>query len=495
MRLLLLVLLAIVVTGRTSQRDTKGDLSYEKITTENDRISFLPGLSDQPSFAQYSGYLTGSSDNFQLHYWFIEATEEPDEAPLVLWLNGGPGCSSMEGLLEENGPFIVQPGQTLIPNPYSWNNFANILYLETPAGVGFSFAKDGNVTTNDDLTSLNNYHALLSFFEKFPAYKNRDFFIFGESYAGVYVPTLAVRILENPTSGVNLKGIAVGNPLTSFKLNDNSLIYFLYYHGLVDESLWNDVLNNCCGSQCANKCMFTDNNSSLCQNTLKSILNVLSGLNIYNLYSDCAGGVPETFVRMTSSSMWGQKGLSKRPDVANLFRNSMFWKSLTKSHPSLSVDIPCIDDSRITTYLNQPAVREALHVNLGFLPEWEICSDEVYNTYDCVYEDLSEQYLYVLKKKIPVMLFAGDVDLACNYLGLLWFVDNLKMQVESEMEHWLFQDTDGTKQVGGVYKILKTAESAPLWYVTVRGSGHMVPENKPVAAYHMITQFVSGEDF
>ncbi|KAF6777522.1 hypothetical protein AHF37_02699 [Paragonimus kellicotti] len=175
--------------------------------------------------------------------------------------------------------------------------------------------------------------------------------------------------------------------------------------------------------------MFTDNNSSICQNTLKVVLNALSGLNIYNLYSDCAGGVPETFARMDLSSMWGQNGFSKRPDVANLFRNSLFWKSPNKSHPSVGVDIPCIDDSRITSYLNQPEVRKALHVNLDFLPEWEICSDEVYETYDCVYEDLSKPYLYVLEKKIPVMLFAGDVDLACNYLGLLWFVDNLELQV------------------------------------------------------------------
>ncbi|KAA3682185.1 cathepsin A (carboxypeptidase C) [Paragonimus westermani] len=436
MRLLLFVLLVSFVTGITSELSAKDDYGYKEMNAENDRIIFLPGLSEQPSFAQFSGYLKGSSDNFQLHYWFVEAVEKPDEAPLVLWLNGGPGCSSMEGLLEENGPFVVQAGQRLTLNPYSWNN-----------------------------TSLNNYHALLNFFEKFPTYKNRDFFIFGESYAGVYVPTLAVRILKNPTTGLNLKGVAVGNPLTSFKLNDNSLIYFLYYHGLVDESLWDDVLNNCCGSQCANKCMFTDNNSSLCQNTLTSVLNALSGLNIYDLYSACAGGVPEAFTRKKSSSMWGQKGFAKRLDVANLFRNSLFLKSLKQTHPSLFVDIPCIDDSRITSYLNQPDVRKALHVDLGFLPEWELCSDEVYENYANIYEDLSEQFLYLLKQKVT-----------------------------SAMKHWLFEDTDKTKQVGGVYKIMTTTGNAPLWYVTVRGSGHMVPENKPVAAYHMITQFILGKD-
>ncbi|KAF7256525.1 hypothetical protein EG68_07378 [Paragonimus skrjabini miyazakii] len=495
MRFLIFFVIANSLADNLFKWSKEDEHNSEDNNAADDKITFLPGLRIQPSFAQFSGFLRGSDDNFQLHYWFVEAVEKPSESPLVVWLNGGPGCSSLEGLLEENGPFRVQAGQKLIPNPHSWNKFANVLYLEAPAGVGYSFAKDGNVTTDDDLTSLNSYHALLHFMEKFPDYKNHDLFIFGESYGGVYVPTLALRILENSPKELNLRGIAVGNPLTSYKLNDNSLIYFLNYHGLVDESLWNDVLNSCCGSQCANKCMFTDDEDIPCQNVINSVQNVLSGLNVYNLYSKCAGGVPDEFAKIGSTPNWESKGFAKRPDVANLFRNNIFVKTLSKAHPSLNrLILPCVDDSRITSYLNQPDVRKALHVNFRFLPEWEVCSEKVYNTYERTYKDVSRQYLHILEHKIPVMLFAGDIDMACNYLGLLWFVDNLGLQMTKPMEHWLFEDTDGTKQVGGVHKIMTTTEGIPLWYVTVRGSGHMVPEDKPIAAYHMITRFISRKE-
>ncbi|KAF8568836.1 hypothetical protein P879_05275 [Paragonimus westermani] len=501
MRIVLLVFLSAIINCDGFHWRDKTSYSFEKTSADADRVTFLPGLSRQLSFAHFSGYLKGSTENFQLHYWFLEAIEKPDQAPLVLWLNGGPGCSSLGGLLTENGPFT----------------FANVLYLEAPAGVGYSYAKDGNVTTDDDLTSLNNYHALIHFMEKFPAYKNRDFFIFGESYAGVYVPTLALRILQNSSGVFNLKGIAIGNGLTSYKLNDNSLIYFINYHGLVDEravstgtgyaiadrvsvspqnSLWNEVLNNCCGSQCDNKCMFTDDQDTSCQKTIDSVRSALSGVNIYNLYAKCAGGVPKKSATIHSASEETLKGVAKRPEFANLFRKNVFVRDFSSAYPELNrLVVPCVDDSRIVSYLNLPEVRRALHVNLDFLPEWELCSEAVFTNYGRTYEDLSNQYLHILEQKIPVMLFAGDVDMACNYLGILWFVDSLGLQMRKPMEHWLFEDTDGTKQVGGVYKIMATAENTTLWYVTVRGSGHMVPEDKPVAAYSMITHFITGKEF
>ena len=94
-------------------------------------MTSLPGYSDPINFDQYSGYLNGSVDgNIQLHYWLVESQSNPGKDPLVLWLNGGPGCSSLDGFLEEHGPFLVDDsGTTLHHNPYSWNKIANMLYL------------------------------------------------------------------------------------------------------------------------------------------------------------------------------------------------------------------------------------------------------------------------------------------------------------------------------------------------------------------------------
>ena len=83
-------------------------------------------------------------------------------SPVILWLNGGPGCSSLGGLIEELGPFHVKDnGNTVYENVYAWNKVGHILFLESPAGVGFSYATDGNVTTDDDRVAMDNYNALV----------------------------------------------------------------------------------------------------------------------------------------------------------------------------------------------------------------------------------------------------------------------------------------------------------------------------------------------
>ncbi|KAF6172150.1 hypothetical protein GIB67_003842 [Kingdonia uniflora] len=121
--------------------------------------------------------------------------------PLLLWLNGGPGCSSLAyGAMEELGLFRVHSdGKTLYHNPYSWNKVANVLFLESPVRVGFSYS---NITSDyknsgDQRNAAYNYAFLVNWLERFLEYKDRDFYISGECYAGHYVPELAHTILQH----------------------------------------------------------------------------------------------------------------------------------------------------------------------------------------------------------------------------------------------------------------------------------------------------------
>jgi carboxypeptidase C (cathepsin A) len=85
-----------------------------------------------------------------LHYVFIESLDKPTTDPVLIWFNGGPGCSSLHGLFQEHGPFIIDDGETIIkPNPFPWNQRANLLYIESPAGVGFSTANSTDSLHND----------------------------------------------------------------------------------------------------------------------------------------------------------------------------------------------------------------------------------------------------------------------------------------------------------------------------------------------------------
>ena len=177
---------------------------------------------------------------------------------MVLWFNGGPGSSSVLGMLQEQGPLLMARQGGLHVNPWAWSTVANFLVFESPAGVGYSYCdatRHHKPCVNTDNSTADAAHsALLDFFgdAKFPELRKNAFYITGESYAGVYVPMLARRVLDANDAGVtprvNLRSIAVGDPCTD---NDSQLdamdtLWYSRKYGLVDEADF-DLLWSKCG--------------------------------------------------------------------------------------------------------------------------------------------------------------------------------------------------------------------------------------------------------
>ena len=179
---------------------------YSVLGANEDEITSLPGLSQPIKFKQYSGYLNASKGRHHF-YWFVESETDPENAPVVLWLTGGPGCSSIFGMITENGPFRAnEDGKTLSIHEYAWNTVANVVYMESPVSTGFSYDETTTNPHNDDVSTANdNYLAVESFFVKYPHLKKNPFYITGESYAGIYIPMLANEVFKH-NSTINLKG-------------------------------------------------------------------------------------------------------------------------------------------------------------------------------------------------------------------------------------------------------------------------------------------------
>ncbi|XP_068120591.1 lysosomal protective protein-like [Hyperolius riggenbachi] len=460
-----------------------GALSTEAAPQE-DLISNLPGLDKQPPFRHYSGYLNATGGKY-LHYWFVEAQQDPSSSPVVLWLNGGPGCSSLAGFLAGHGPFLVQEdGSTLKYNQYSWNKIANMLYLESPAGVGFSYSDDKQYIINDSQTARDNYMALKDFFRLFPEFTANEFYITGESYGGFYVPTLAVELSKDES--IKLKGIAIGNGLTSYEINYNSLLFFSYYHGLLDTKVWSVLESACCANKKNDQCELVNSKKEECQEAVHiAFYYSQSGLNIYNLYKPCAGGEPGEIRDLGDHIVVYHPGIHSKKHHSNLLAKL---KSLSHLKKPVRMTVPCVDDTSLVTYLNNPAVQEALHIKHQEV-QWSICSEEVFQLFIRELEDVRDKYLEILKKGYRIFVYSGDVDMACNFLGIEWFVHSLEQKLEVPYTAWWNREVK-EPQIAGFVK-----QYTNLTILTVKGAGHMVAEDKPEEALILFRHFINNEPF
>ena len=440
----------------------------------------LPGVNFELNFKHFSGFLQVSANHF-LHYWFVTSQGNAAKDPLVFWFNGGPGCSSIDGLLNEMGPYVVQPdGRTLAKNPYSWNRYASVVYIEAPAGVGFSYASDGNTTTNDDLTSLENYEAIKQFFAKHPAFRNHSVFITGESYGGVYVPTLTARIVDGLADfPMNLKGIAIGNGYVNANLNIDTSVRFAYGHGIIDEKSWNTLEQQCCRG-CIDGCDLTALSGS-CGQKVEDIFEFLwhGGLNPYDLYRDCDPNPGRNSLKMEVL----QRGLVPHRMLHRFYSNTtkVLRRRMEQTISGVGTpSVPCLNDTDMTMYMNSPEVRKALHIpdNLG---HWDICSDDISENYKKQYDDTAPFFKKIFQAHVRVLLYYGDTDMACNFMLGQQFSAQLGLKLVLNKQPWKFD-----RQVGG----FKTLYSKGLTYLTIRGAGHMAPQWRAPQMDYVFSQFL-----
>ncbi|XP_020517393.1 serine carboxypeptidase-like 45, partial [Amborella trichopoda] len=389
------------------------------IPFNSDLITQLPGQPPNSSFKQYSGYvLTDTNHGRALFYYFVEAdAHDSISRPLTLWLNGGPGCSSLGfGAFMEHGPF--QPGDnfTLIHNKYSWNLESNVLYVESPIGVGFSYSNTSSdyIHWNDTTTAKDNLRFLINWFEKFPAYRDSDLYLTGESYAGHYIPQLATLLVDYNKQPnirpIKLKAIALGNPLLDLDISVNSED-FLWAHGVISDSALK-LQKTVCNISTYLRFYVHDQYSQACND-------------VFNIVNDELG--PDT----DRGDILLPICLSNGSSLQGVFPKGIHGKIQAKRSLSIRSGDPCLGD-RVFAYLNKPEVQKALHANITHLPfHWDFCSGSLSLSYKkslpgeliflskfrpLVYQednldmDVMPLMVHLLNENIPVLLYSGDQD-------------------------------------------------------------------------------------
>ncbi|KAG1173433.1 hypothetical protein G6F71_005666 [Rhizopus microsporus] len=162
------------------------------------KIQSLPGIDITTlKFSQYAGHIELSKkSNSNIFFWMVEQEEKTAPQKLIIWLNGGPGCSSMDGLFLENGPFRVKKDLSLSINKGGWQKYATNVYVDQPVGTGYSFADLDSYMHNMTQITEEFVQFMDKLYDIFPKLRQQDLYIAGESFAGSYIPYFANRILN-----------------------------------------------------------------------------------------------------------------------------------------------------------------------------------------------------------------------------------------------------------------------------------------------------------
>ncbi|KZS92434.1 serine carboxypeptidase [Sistotremastrum niveocremeum HHB9708] len=427
-----------------------------------------------PSVKSYTGYIDTSASR-HLFFYFFESRHDPEHDDVIFWTNGGPGGSSAIGLFMELGPCRVVDGNTTKVNPYSWNEKANIFFIDQPIGVGFSYADLGETvsTTEDGAKDITAFVAI--FFETFRKFKGRGFHLAGESYGGRYIPVYASAIYDYNTvlkeagiEPINLKSVMIGNGFSDFTTMHPSTYDIMCTPASVEPFL--DI----------STCVYIKTAMPRCMKWFKE-----SCIDIFDLIS-CNAAVHFC----NTMSFFPIIAAKRNPyDVSKECSGPLLEESLC---------YPITKD--ITQYLNRPETRKLI----GIPPKFDNATFSNINyTVHAAFgasqdENRIQTKFYLenlLDRGVRVLIYVGTYDGACNWVGNHRMVNSLEWRdshtfVQKELMPWHVSNShEKTPPAGSV----KTAGG--LTFLTIEEAGHMVPYDKPVEALELVTRWLNEESF
>jgi len=390
-----------------------------------------------------SGYLpVTSTSTSSIFYTFYEAqnsTSPLSQTPLLIWLQGGPGCSSMVGNFYELGPYRVTSSLTLQPNHGAWNRIFGLVFLDNPIGTGFSVASTPQeIPTDQTRVAEHLFAAITRFVQLDPVFKHRPIYITGESYAGKYIPAIGYYILEKNdklenTERVNLAGVAIGNGLTDPVTQMVTHADNAYYVGLINERQKNELEKL----------------------QLKA-------------------------VELAERRNWSE-ATDARSRVLDLLQNMTGFATLY----DYSRKVP-YEDWLVAQFLNIAEVKKALGVNVDESFVYEKCSKVVGAA---LHADLMKSVKYMveklLKEEMRVLLYQGQRDLRVGVVQVEAWVKTMKWEgiedfVNAERMIWKVNG-----EVAGYVQKWKS-----LTNVVVLGGGHLLPADQPLNSQAMIEDWV-----
>lgn len=418
---------------------------------------------------QEAGYiqLPNKKDD-QYFYWFFESRSHPTTDPLVLYLQGGPGCSGLTSLLWVNGPCFVLPDLTIARNPHSWTNDANVIWLDQPTNVGFSYGSEEDVDYDEDDVQESIFWFLQGFLDKHPEFIDRPLYLMGGSYAGHFVPAAAHYIWQRQQQQtprdssknvhlLNLQGIALGNALV------NLVTQTAHALDMINKNAYNTTLLNA-------------TELARAQNALPICIRMLEA---------CRDG--DTSTCPNAFAFCAQEHHLVPLQVPN--RNQFDIRMQCQQ-------AECYDMAAVTKYLNSAPVRNGLNVT----KQWEECTPAVGAGFMADTVQPFDRYVADLldHSNVRVLVYAGDADLVCNWSGSLAWMLALdwthKREFNAAEEHAFVVTLSAGAQEEAVAGTVRTFANQ-FTFIRVFNAGHKLPRDQPAVASEIVTRFLRDEAF
>ncbi|PWN49971.1 alpha/beta-hydrolase [Violaceomyces palustris] len=414
---------------------------------------------------------TSPKDDANLYFLLLRARHTPSKRKLIIWFNGGPGCSSFDGAMMEVGAWRMdgKGGLQWTEEGGSWNEYADILFLDQPVGTGFSYVSTNAYATTLTQAAEEVVYFLKEFVKVFPEYGREievkygsmgsgvDTYLAGESFAGQYIPYTADALLRaGEASPISLKGIAIGNGFI-----DPFSQYGTELETMVEKKIW---------EKGSNEYKTVEKINQNCQAEMKRVKG-------HPREIDSCENILPTIVSLSKQKV-GQKEMCI----------NVYDVRLSDTSPACGMNWPPTL-APMYDYLKRPDVRKALRVDDKHKPEaWVECSNRVGAAMrlDRTSEASVTLLPTILEKGIKVMLFAGEEDLICNSIGVRRVAENLSWSggkgfgPSSKPKTWLVNG----KEAGS------WQTDRNLTYVGIKGASHMVGFDVPVVSHDMILRFM-----
>ncbi|KAH0895856.1 hypothetical protein HID58_045424 [Brassica napus] len=420
-------------------------------------VKFLPGFEGPLPFELETGYIgVGEEEQVQLFYYFIKSEKNPKEDPLLIWLSGGPGCSSATGLFFENGPvtFNVEEGYNegsgpaLLSTTHSWTKVANIIFLDQPLGTGFSYATTQLLDTPSDSGEAKQIHEFIrKWLSKHTEFISNPFYVAGDSYSGKTIPATVQEISKGNDLGFKPQGYVLGNPVTDFEFDHNHGIPFAHGMALISDELYESLKRSCRGNY-----ENIDPHNTECLKHHDKYLKCISSINVVHI-------------------------LMPRCDPPLFPRRYILLRNV--SAPLSADGCYIYTDLIASLWANDESVRKALHVVKGSIEKWVRCSSG--KAYDV---DIKSSVPYHMNNSIKgyrSLIFSGDHDLVVPFPSTQAWIRSLGYSIIDEWRPWMVHN-----QIAGYTRTYANN----MTYAT--GGGHTL-EFKPNESFIMFQRWISGQ--